>query len=377
MLGGRRSEPMKAKQTDRRAFAVIFALASLVGCLSSAGGEPVDPAPTPLPRRDDGGSPMVPAAGGDASSDSPSAADAQAAGSPSCSTLPRNCGPQGDEECCSAPVVPGGAFLRAYDGAEFSSATLPATVGAFELDRFEVTVGRFRSFVTSYPKSKPAAGAGRNESNPLDKGWDELSWNGILPPDAQTLSSALQCGSATWTTAPGANEAKPINCVNWFEAFAFCAWDGKRLPTEAEWNFAASGGNEQRVYPWSSPPQSTNVDTTYANYNCTGDGSQSGNCSVTDILFVGARSPRGDGRWSHADLGGGMWELVMDWSGPYPEPCKDCANLTPGTQRTIKGGSFQDTANVLRSAVRSVSLSPDTRTPNIGFRCARTLRSEL
>ena len=41
---------------------------------------------------------------------------------------------------------------------------------------------------------------------------------------------------------------------------------------------------------------------------------------------------------------------------------------------TAKGGSFQDTANVLRSAVRSVSLSPDTRTPNIGFRCARTLR---
>lgn len=313
----------------------------------------------------------APPADGVDASDASRAAAAAAPTSASCAGLPRNCGPQGNESCCDAPTVPGGTFLREYDGAGYTSTMYPATVHPFQLDRFEVTVGRFRAFVNAYPGSKPAAGAGRNMANSQDRGWDALSWNGNLAPDQGALSSALHCGNDSWTPEAGANEPKPINCVTWFEAFAFCAWDGGRLPTDAEWSFAASGGDQQRVYPWSSPPLSSSIDATYADYDCTGDGSQPGSCSITDILFVGSRSPRGDGRWSHADLGGGMWELVVDWNGAYPMPCNDCANLTPGTQRSIRGGSFQDGASVLRTAVRSVSLSQDTRTPNIGFRCAR------
>ncbi|WP_438023210.1 formylglycine-generating enzyme family protein [Sorangium sp. So ce233] len=64
----------------------------------------------------------------------------------------------------------------------------------------------------------------------------------------------------------GENEARPIRCVSWSVAFAFCAWDGGRLPTEAEWNHASAGGSEQREYPWGNAfPNST-----YAVYDAAG-----------------------------------------------------------------------------------------------------------
>ncbi len=67
-------------------------------------------------------------------------------------------------------------------------------------------------------------------------------------------------------TRRGATKTKPINCLDWYTAFAFCAWDGGRLATEAEWNYAASGGSEHRYYPWSKPATSTAIDDSYAVY---------------------------------------------------------------------------------------------------------------
>jgi len=180
---------------------------------------------------------------------------------PSCVGLPETCGPSGNASCCASCVVPGGTFNRSNDPA------YPATVSDFRLDVYEITVGRFRNFVAAYPGNMPAAGSGKNPNNPSDPGWD-AAWNASMPADQFALILTLEnsgtsiMGFETWTNSPGGNENRPINSITWLEAFAFCIWDGGRLPTEAEWNYAAAGGSEQRAYPWSSPPASTTIDET-------------------------------------------------------------------------------------------------------------------
>src|SRR5512141_1636217 len=102
-------------------------------------------------------------------------------------------------------------------------------------------------------KSPPGEGAGAHPKI-AGSGWSS-TWNTHLSFDTAALRSALKCSAASqiWTDMPGSNENKPVVCLDWYTAFAFCAWDGGRLATDAEWNYAASGGNEHRYYAWSSP----------------------------------------------------------------------------------------------------------------------------
>lgn len=283
----------------------------------------------------------------------------------SCIGLSATCGPLDNENCCTSPMVTGGTYNRGND------TNYPATVSDFRLDRFEITVGRFRKFVEAYPGSKPAENAG---AHPLigGSGWSS-EWDTNLPADQAALKTNVKCGSSqTWTDVAGVNEGLPINCLSWFEAFAFCAWDGGRLPTEAEWNYAAAGGSEQREYPWSNPPSSITIDGTYAVYDCLGDGSAAGNCVFADILKVGAKSQKGDGKWSQADLGGSMWEWNVDcYQSSYANPCNNCADVGQAPDRVIRGGSWLFGASNLRSSYRFF-FPPTYRNDRGGARCART-----
>jgi formylglycine-generating enzyme required for sulfatase activity len=163
-----------------------------------------------------------------------------------------------------------------------------------------------------------------------------------------------------------------MNCVSWYEAFTFCAWDGGWLPTEAEWNYAAAGGAEQRYYPWSSPATNIAINKYYAVYDCMGDYSDPEDCGFSDILSVGSRSPTGDGLWAQADLGGSMWEWNLDWYDIYTNPCNNCANLSSASGRVTRGGSWSGLASGLRAADRNYGIAPTSRYLNLGFRCART-----
>jgi formylglycine-generating enzyme required for sulfatase activity len=236
-----------------------------------------------------------------------------------------------------------------------------ATVSGFKLDQFEVSVGRFRKFVQAYPGSKPAAMAGAHPLIP-GSGW-QAAWNTSLPADQAALTTALKCSSGyyTWTDSPGANEAVAINCVTWYEALAFCAWDQGRLPTEAEWEFAAAGGDENRLYPWGATPPSA----TLANF---------GGSANTPFVRVGSYV-LGISRWGQYDLAGGMWEWVLDghnssWYAGSGNVCNNCALLT-GASRVLRGGDFYNAATHLRAAYRYVS-DPAYHGSGIGFRCART-----
>ncbi|HTM44502.1 MAG TPA: SUMF1/EgtB/PvdO family nonheme iron enzyme, partial [Polyangiaceae bacterium] len=234
----------------------------------------------------------------------------------------------------------------------------------------------------AYSQDMIAAGSGRNPNDASDPGWD-MTWNANLPADAEALRTAVSC-SVTWTTSPGSNENKPMNCIDWYEANAFCIWDGGRLPTEAEWNYAAAGGSEQRSYPWGS----TDPDCSYANYFGAAEGTAS--CVPDSISEVGSVSPKGDGKWGQADLAGNVEEWVLDWYAiPYSQiSCVDCAYTTgappwcpypeafcsePALYRVIRGGSFAVTAPGLVTSYRDYDKTfPATRNNLIGIRCARS-----
>lgn len=293
---------------------------------------------------------------------------------PRCIGLAATCGLGANEDCCQAAEVPGGTFYRSYDVAtdDYNDMGYPANVSTFVLDKYEVTVGRFRAFVNAgmgTQTTPPGAGAGAH-SKLAGSGWNS-SWNTNLVANTDALTPAIKCDTRfqTWTDAPGANENKPMNCVNWYEAIAFCIWDGGYLPTEAEWNYAASGGGEQRAFPWSSPASSRIIDCTYANYKpgtyCVNDPTGAAN-------RVGSESPMGDGKWQHSDLAGNVWEWTLDWFAPvYSTQCDDCANLTASSERVYRGGYFLSDALSVRGANRG-HVPPSDRYVSIGLRCART-----
>lgn len=293
---------------------------------------------------------------------------------PSCEGLAPNCGSASSESCCTSLLVNGGNFYRSYDDRTYTDQSYPATVSDFRLDKFEITVGRFRRFVDAWNNGwRPPSGAGKHThlnggngvtnssgTTTYEQGWD-TSWslNAIL------TDASLQCDSQyqTWTPSAAGNENLPIVCENWFEAYAFCIWDDGFLPTEAEWNYAAAGGSEQRVFPWSNPPSSATIDCTYAN--------DDPSCS-SGPNRVGSESPKGDGKYGQSDLSGNVWEWNLDWYGTYVVPCSNCAYLPAGSQgRLNRGGGFTFASSGLLISNRG-DLGPDGRDYSLGARCARS-----
>jgi formylglycine-generating enzyme required for sulfatase activity len=312
------------------------------------------------------------------------------------------------ESCCLSPLVPGGTFFRGYDEAVFGGVVLmladggpavgetaPATVSSFRLDKYDVTVGRFRPFVSAWKAGwRPQAGSGKHahvncgyglanvgSAGGYETGWKESDNVWVAPIDGNLLSCVPAFRyptDATWTTSPGGQENLPLSCVNWYEAYAFCVWDGGFLPSEAEWGYAAAGGNQQREYPWgATDPGSANQ---YAIYNCYYP-SQTGMCAGTlqNIAPVGTAS-LGAGLWGQLDLVGNLYQWGLDtFSGhiydasafiTYAQPCVDCVFLESVGERVSRGASFVSAKYNLIPSGRP-ALDPTKRYDVGGFRCAR------
>jgi formylglycine-generating enzyme required for sulfatase activity len=345
--------------------------------------------------------------GGDSGSDGGGSDGGADSGPPMQSCAPggpglSNCG-NAVESCCTTLEVPGGTFDRTYDPLDTNgNVTLaadggptgeadPASVSGFRLDKYEVTVGRFRQFVNAVlsgdggPAWSPPAASGKhthlNGGNGLnsigggyESGWVTSDNEYLVPTNAN-----LACpGVGTWTSTPAGQETLPMNCVNWYEAYAFCIWDGGFLPSAAEWEYAAAGGSQQREYPWGATDPGTN--SQYAIYDgYYPDGAPPdaaagtpGTCPdyLTCLGPVGT-AMLGAGVWDQLDLAGSMSEWTLDWYATYVDPCTDCANLAGGSARVTHGGSFIAGTSALHPATIDAD-TPTYRMFYYGFRCART-----
>jgi len=318
-----------------------------------------------------------------------SGVDAGNAPPPSCVGIGAGIGSCGAaaESCCTSPEVQGGMFSRTYTNTGTGATGLanPANLTEFRLDKYLVTVARFRKFRAAVLPTTgvgwlPAAGAGKhaylnggqgvaNVDSPgsFETGWLASDDANVVPTDANL---ACKAGSSTWSATAGDTDPLPINCVNWYEAYAFCIWDGGFLPSDAEWGYAAAGGPMQLEYPWgSASPGSTN---TYAIYGCHYPSGGSACAGVDSIAQVGS-APMGISLWGQLDMVGDMYAWNLDLYGAYPATgtCTDCAALGPATGRVVRGGDFQESAQPLLSWQRSINTST-VRLDTIGIRCART-----
>lgn len=167
-------------------------------------------------------------------------------------------------------------------------------------------------------------------------------------------AECVAAGACTATdTATGCNGAleerarHPINCVSQPQAAAFCAWAGKRLPTEEEWEHAARGA-EARRYPWGEAQPSSQACWSYTRKDAT--------CEVDG-------APRGRTPEGVADLAGNVLEWTASKYCSYPD------NRCDSEKVVTRGGSFATNSDFLRSA-RRTAMKPGARTPFVGFRCA-------
>ncbi|MFN9263535.1 MAG: SUMF1/EgtB/PvdO family nonheme iron enzyme [Acidobacteriota bacterium] len=210
------------------------------------------------------------------------------------------------------------------------------TLRAFRIRRYPVTVQEFAEFV--------AAGGYREESYWAAGGFEEFTQPEDWEPQQQRPS-------------------RPVVGVSWFEAAAYCAWAGGRLPTEAEWERVARGPASAR-YPWGPGPA---LDGTRANYDC--GAAQAGETTPVGLYPLGA-SPEGV-----SDLLGNVWEWTADrYAEKYYKnsPTTDPPGPPAGDRRVLRGGSWGIDPEYVRVSNRGGNV-PALRGSGIGFRCAGEL----
>jgi sulfatase modifying factor 1 len=273
----------------------------------------------------------------------------------------------------------GGRFLMGTDAQEGFPAdgegpVREVAVDPFYMDTYPVTNQQFAEFVdaTGY----------KTEAERFD--WSFVFHKHVAPElvedTVRGVSWWCKVRGACWRhpegpdTGIGARQQYPVTHVSWNDALEYARWAGKRLPTEAEWEYAARGGLEQKLYPWGDDltpggrhlcniwqGDFPNIDTAEDGYSAPAP--------------VNSFPPNGYGFYT---ITGNAWEWCADWFHPayhVTATRKNPVGPPEGTAKVMKGGSYlchKSYCNRYRLAART-SNTPDSSTTNISFRCVLDL----
>jgi sulfatase modifying factor 1 len=293
--------------------------------------------------------------------------------------------------------IPGGRFWMGTDHLEDAQPVHQVEVKGFWIDRTDVTNEEFARFVQ-------ATGYITVAERPLDpKEFPDLAPKDLAPggvvftPPSSPIS--LENPLAWWRFVRGANwrhpngpksdlqgkEKYPVVQIAWADAVAYAKWAGKRLPTEAEWEFASRGGRDRQNYTWGNElnPNGKWMANTFQGHfpdkNTSADG-------YAGIAPVASFPPNDFGLY---DMSGNVWQWVSDWYRPdyYAQlqydgaiaidphgPSDSFDPQEPGVAKRVqKGGSYLCTTQYCERYIAGArgKGDPDTGTNHLGFRCVR------
>ncbi len=243
-------------------------------------------------------------------------------------------------------LIPAGTFqMGSTTGDADESPVHTVSLDAFYMDTHEVTNAEYAAFLNAKGKH---ADAGK-------------TWLNIADADIGiALVDGVYCAKSGYAN-------RPVVKVTWYGAMAYAAWAGKRLPSEAEWEYAARGGLAEQLYPWGDT-----IDATQANY-----GGNTGG-----LTAVGSYAANGYGLY---DMTGNVWEWCLDGyndsfyaispvhnplSGADSETINDYVEIS--SPRVLRGGSYRDSAFDMRISNRGYSYPMSTGN-DLGFRCVKSV----
>ena len=247
-------------------------------------------------------------------------------------------------------LIPAGTFQMGSEDEDANFDERPVHtvhLDAFYMDKYEVTNAQFKAFVDANPDWQ------KDRIDDRFHDWDYLHlWNG--------------------NNYPVGKADHPVVYVSWYAAMAYAQWAGKRLPTEAEWEYAARGRLAGKKYPWGDT-----ITAADANYDE----------NAGDSTPVGNYPPNGDGLY---DMAGNVWEWCLDaWDADFYAVSDNSRNPLAGEEtvqwlrenfatiptdpsRVLRGGGWLNSARFLRVADRD-DFSPTLTSADSGFRCARAV----